>query len=926
MFTIKVDGRVLYDPALFDEQFQVINPELTLEVNKAGSLTFTMPPCNAMWGSLNKLTSIITVEQDGLEIFRGRVMNEETDTWKQRSVYVEGELAFLLDSIQRPYEFSGNAVDLFRQLITNHNESVNAEKRFSIGRITAVDETTEAAIDASGHSDTFTEINDRLLNAYGGYIRIRHEEGTSFIDYLSESGDNNTQPIQLGVNLLDLKESISAEDVFTVLIPTGALQNGADGKFSELLKISEANNGLDYLEDAEAIAKYGRIWKRKHWDAIEDPQQLKEVGKKYLATGIAEDATLTITAVDMHFVDPETQRIAIGDMVQILSDPHGLDRVTICYKIVMPLQEPEKTVYTFGEPKRTLTDNVVRVEEATGGGGGGGGRTTEEEVQDVIRWAYAQADEENARYNILTGEINNLEGRTSTAEIRLNGVEATIQLKADQEIVDEYGSRLSQAEIAIDGANAAIAMKADQSTVTEYGQRLSAAEVAIDGANAAIALKADQTTVNDLSARLSQAEIDIDGANAAINLKASQTTVDALGERVGAAEIAIDGANSTIALKADKIDLQGYTTLTDFEALKGEVENLFASDLIVHGGLSANVVVAGEGDFDNLVFGTIAGENVGSQNLIMGSLVSTTVWSAGNAIDLSHSHKVTVNDDGTITLGEVSAEGGNFKIADTKAYKDGVSAAYGNGYNVGFADGKDAYLPTVISRTGYSTADKTVTVRAANSHQDLLTGQVIDASEIYDAGYSGGQTAGANGVTLSKSWSSGILTVSASNGKSSTAQLAKGTESWSNNTVSVPVLDGSGNTGYTISVDASARYNAGYSAGNGAGYNTGYAAGKDAYNPTAITRTGYSVANKNVTVKASNSHQDLLTGKTVDATEIYNGGWNACIDACEGSTALYRITQDLSSTTFYYADGTAAGTGFVRVARVYNTYFIPDKI
>lgn len=457
MFTIKADGRVLYNPALFDEKFQVVNPELTLEVNKAGSLSFTMPPCNAMWGSLNKLTSVISVEQDGIEIFRGRVMNDETDTYKQRFVYCEGELAYLIDSIQRPYEFSGNAVDLFKQFITNHNESVNAEKQFAIGRITAVDETTEAAIDASSHSDTFTEIEDRLLNAYGGYIRIRHENGTRYIDYLSESGDENTQPIQLGVNLLDLKESISAEDVFTVLIPTGAMQKGDDGKFDALLNITSVNNGLDYIEDAEGIAKYGRIWRRKHWDYIEDPQLLKETGQKYMETGFAEETTLTITAVDMHFADPAKQRIAIGDMVQILSEPHGLDRVTICYKIVMPLQEPDKTVYTFGEPKKALTDNVVRVDEATGGGGGGGGRTTEEEIQDIIRWAYARADEENARYEILTGELEQSTGRISAAEIRLDGVEATLDLtvKKDDLIssinMSAEGIKISSELIELDG-------------------------------------------------------------------------------------------------------------------------------------------------------------------------------------------------------------------------------------------------------------------------------------------------------------------------------------------------------------------------------------------------------------------------------------------------------------------------------------------
>ena len=89
------------------------------------------------------------------------------------------------------------------------------------------------------------------------------------------------------------------------------------------------------------------------------------------------------------------------------------------------------------------------------------------------------------------------------------------------------------------------------------------------------------------------------------------------------------------------------------------------------------------------------------------------------------------------------------ETSGTEAYDAGYSAGNGAGYNTGFAAGKESYLPTVISRTGYSTADKTVTVKAANSHQDLLTNKVIDASEIYTAGYAAGWAAAKAKIALS---------------------------------------------------------------------------------------------------------------------------------------------------------------------------------
>ena len=73
-------------------------------------------------------------------------------------------------------------------------------------------------------------------------------------------------------------------------------------------------------------------------------------------------------------------------------------------------------------------------------------------------------------------------------------------------------------------------------------------------------------------------------------------------------------------------------------------------------------------------------------------------------------------------------------------------------------------------------------------------------------------TAGQNSVSVSKgSWSGGQITFSpsAGTGASKTVSLSQGTVSWDGNTASFVIKDGSGSTGYTCTVDASARYKAG---------------------------------------------------------------------------------------------------------------------
>jgi hypothetical protein len=140
----------------------------------------------------------------------------------------------------------------------------------------------------------------------------------------------------------------------------------------------------------------------------------------------------------------------------------------ICTKIEIDLMNPENTTYTFGEAPRALSDNVVQTQEEVSevtGGGRGGGRSVKKETGDIIRWAYARAQEEEALYSILTGEVRDQGHRLSKAEITLDGVNAQIVLKADVEVTDELGRRVSAAEIEIDGLNSEITLKADKVTI-----------------------------------------------------------------------------------------------------------------------------------------------------------------------------------------------------------------------------------------------------------------------------------------------------------------------------------------------------------------------------------------------------------------------------------------------------------------------------
>lgn len=362
MYKIYADGKMIHAPYLSHEGYGVLSPKITVELNKAGSLDFTLPPNNALYDDIQKLRSVITVQQEDNEIFRGRVLHDEKDFYKQKKVYCEGELAFLLDSRQRPYAFSGTIAKLFAQYISNHNARVEKAKQFTVGNVTLEGNITCENYD---YPSTFDEIAEKIINVYGGYLKVRKVGDVYYIDLLKESGALSTQTIEFGVNLLDISEYITAEDIFTVMIPLGATIEPEEGEEEEeetpkeKWTIASVNNGKDYLENTEAIALFGRIEKIAEWSEVSDPAELKSLGQNTLSKNIELAITLSVKAVDMHLLNVNTEMICLGDWVRVISLPHGLDRQFQCTKIVYDLTNPDQNEYVFGVNFRTLTEQQL---------------------------------------------------------------------------------------------------------------------------------------------------------------------------------------------------------------------------------------------------------------------------------------------------------------------------------------------------------------------------------------------------------------------------------------------------------------------------------------------------------------------------------------------------------------------------------------
>lgn len=127
----------IYAPGSALETTKLVSPTLTREFGKAGSLEFTIPLGNVAHSALQKMKTVVSVEQDGKEIWQGRVMNHEQDFLLRQKVYCEGELAYLNDTDVPPYTAKDVTIRQFLDfLCKNHTSLTDSYKSFRIGNVT----------------------------------------------------------------------------------------------------------------------------------------------------------------------------------------------------------------------------------------------------------------------------------------------------------------------------------------------------------------------------------------------------------------------------------------------------------------------------------------------------------------------------------------------------------------------------------------------------------------------------------------------------------------------------------------------------------------------------------------------------------------------------------------------------------------------
>lgn len=358
MFKITIDDLVLWSSSNNVKKLE--SPTLALEVNKLGSLSFKIFPDHPYYGNLVKMKSIITVYQDHRTIFKGRIFSDKVDFKKVKKVETEGILGYFNDSVIRPYEFTGTPEEYLDFLIDQHNSQVAEFQKFKRGVVTVTDPNDYITRSNSNFPKTWNEIEEKLIKLLGGYINIRYEEDGNYIDYLEDFTDTSTQEVKYSINLLDLENEVKGNTLVTCIIPRGAKiksTNEETGEETETeVTIESVNNGVDFIQNDEAIERYGKIYEVVTWEDVTDPSNLLTKAQLYLTEKIMLHNSLTVKAVDLNLVDSEIESFKLGDYIRVYSDPHEIDETILLKAYSIDLSKPSTFTFTLGLDRSSLVD------------------------------------------------------------------------------------------------------------------------------------------------------------------------------------------------------------------------------------------------------------------------------------------------------------------------------------------------------------------------------------------------------------------------------------------------------------------------------------------------------------------------------------------------------------------------------------------
>lgn len=242
-YDVYCDGKPLHIAQSPLEGYRILDGVLTLNDSAAGAFEFTIGAFHSLYNSILMMASTITVNLNGEEIWEGRPVSFKENLWKDHVVTCEGELAYLNDIFLPPMVYTNTTPDvIIRNIIDGsdrpnepisgyaYNAKCSENRKIYVGSVPTPD-ASKYSVDVDKYVVNYDTVLNVVLDickkyGYHVYVEKRIVDGVKkrYLVFLGDDGygENASQKIIFGRNLVDYSKSYNFANIVTALLPLGA--------------------------------------------------------------------------------------------------------------------------------------------------------------------------------------------------------------------------------------------------------------------------------------------------------------------------------------------------------------------------------------------------------------------------------------------------------------------------------------------------------------------------------------------------------------------------------------------------------------------------------------------------------------------------------------------------------------------------------
>jgi phage minor structural protein len=353
---------VIHYPTAEKEAPHILSAQFKETLSQAEQLTLSIPYGNPGYNLIQGLKTKVRIydTRDNSVIFSGRVIPTKdgmsSDGKFTNQVACEGAMNYLVDSQTRRWEFiNKNPREILQFLLDMHNEKVDSERKIYLGIV----EVTQPITISTNYESTLNAIVTKVRNILGGDLRVQERNGLLYLDYLIAQGNNNEVEIRLGYNAKEFIREYDPTDIISRGIVLGY------GEGVNQLDITKVNGGLEYIDNPEAIEKYGIIEGLITNKDIQNADTLKLYGQTVLNEKKQPKLSYSQSSLDLSVLTGhENEKYELGDTLHTIIDFMSVD---VYGRVVERERDlinyPWDPKLTISTRPITLTDQIIQLKQ-----------------------------------------------------------------------------------------------------------------------------------------------------------------------------------------------------------------------------------------------------------------------------------------------------------------------------------------------------------------------------------------------------------------------------------------------------------------------------------------------------------------------------------------------------------------------------------